>query len=114
MDESMMSLGNRLAAAGPVTLTDDERRLVSRSLELLGAAQRQIALQSRLLESHSYDESRLLAMLDPSASGGFPVPGIDYSAHARAREALADRLDGAASGAEWVGAVLDFVRIVAL
>lgn len=114
MDEITHELGLKLSAAGEVTLSDAERVAVVRAIEMLGSAQHQIAVQARLLESHGHDEGRVLELLAGVKPDGFAPMRIDLDAHARARAQLAARLDSASSAAEWVGAVLDFVRVVAL
>lgn len=114
MDELTGDLNTKLTTPGEVTLTDDQRLAVVRAIEMLGSAQRQIALQARLLESHGHDEARILELLDAGAPDDFAASGIDLIAHERARADLADRLDAAASAGDWIGAVLDFVRVVAL
>ncbi len=101
-----------------MTLTDDERALIVAAIGALGAAESRLALQERLLESYGHDARALLGQADDAlraamervSQGG--TIGIDPEAHARARTLLRERLEASATASEWIGAVLDIVRLV--
>ena len=114
MDERVRDLSVRLAAGGGVTLTDDERVLIVGSLRALMEAERRIAVQERLLESFGRDRGALMRLMSIEGEVRFGGGDIDPAAHERARDSLRERVARAESGAEWIGAVLDFVRVVAL
>lgn len=115
MDDSLRDLVGRLMSAGAVTLDDRERAVVLEGIRMLGDAERLIALQGRLLESFGQDLEAVARLLEADTGDAFSGSrGVDFSRHERARESLRAAMDRAGDGAEWVGAVLDFVRVVAL
>lgn len=117
MDDKINGLAARLAGHGAVTLTDDDRSLIVSSLAALGAAESRLALLERLLESYGHDARELLndsgvaLKLAAERFADHPAPGIDPEAHARARALLRERMEASATAAEWIGAVLDIVRL---
>ncbi len=115
MDERVHDLSVRLAGGGGVTLTDDERSLIVGSLRALMEAEQRIAVQERLLESFGQDRGAILRLMSIGGEVRFGDGGeVDLDAHERARGVLRERMERAGNGAEWIGAVLDFVRVVAL
>lgn len=118
MDQATMDLAVRLAGEGEVTLREDERRLVVAALGALGAAERRAMLHERLLESYGHDARQVLRAQEDTMNAalarlGEEIPGPDLAAHERARERLGERMESAATGAAWLGVVLDFVRVIA-
>ena len=115
MGDLMHELNERLAGEGAIELTNDERALIVESLRALVVAEQRVALQDRLLESFGQDREAVARLLAVEETGRFDHPvGIDLESHERARVSMRDAVERAESGAEWIGAVLDFVRVIAM